>query len=57
MSLNYRVEIEIIKNLIGSYFDIVKKNFTDLVPKSIMHFLVLAFKNSMQNELVSQLYR
>ncbi len=52
-----RVEIEIIKNLIGSYFDIVKKNFTDLVPKSIMHFLVVNFKQAMQNELVSQLYR
>eukprot|EP01034_Spumella_vulgaris_P023710 gene23710-29958_t len=52
-----RMEIEIIKNLIGSYFDIVKKNFTDLVPKSIMHFLVVNFKQSMQNELVSQLYR
>jgi len=52
-----RVETEIIKTLISSYFDIVKKNYMDLVPKTIMHFLVNTFKETLQNELVSQLYR
>mmetsp|Transcript_18524 Transcript_18524/g.17839 ORF Transcript_18524/g.17839 Transcript_18524/m.17839 type:complete len:762 (+) Transcript_18524:127-2412(+) len=52
-----KVETEIIKALISSYYDIVKKNYMDLVPKTIMHFLVNNFKEGLQNELVSQLYR
>jgi hypothetical protein len=35
----------------------LQKNFTDLVPKAVMHFLVLSFKQSLQNELVGQLYK
>jgi hypothetical protein len=36
---------------------LLQKNFTDLVPKAVMHFLVLSFKQSLQNELVGQLYK
>jgi len=52
-----RVEMEVIKSLIASYYEIVKKNYIDLVPKTIMLFLVNAFKNSIQTELVTELYR
>lgn len=52
-----RVEVEIIKSLIESYFDIVLKNFIDMVPKTIMYFLVNHVRDAMQNELVSELYR
>jgi dynamin 1-like protein len=45
------------ESLIESYFDIVRKNFMDLVPKTIMYFLVNHAKENLQNELVSQLYR
>ena len=52
-----KIETEVIKSFIVSYFDIVKKNYVDMVPKTIMRFLVLAFKESLQNELVSNLYK
>ena len=51
------IEMEIIKTLVGSFFDIVRKNFTDMVPKTIMYFLVNHVRDSLQNELVAELYR
>lgn len=52
-----RVEMEVIKSLIESYFSIVRKNYIDLVPKTVMYFLVNHVRDSLQNELVSELYR
>jgi len=50
-------ETEIIQNLLSSYFDIVRKNVGDSVPKPIMFFLVNTSKETMQNELVRCLYK
>eukprot|EP00529_Nitzschia_sp_RCC80_P013744 CAMPEP_0113520112 /NCGR_PEP_ID=MMETSP0014_2-20120614/43897_1 /TAXON_ID=2857 /ORGANISM="Nitzschia sp." /LENGTH=743 /DNA_ID=CAMNT_0000417911 /DNA_START=82 /DNA_END=2313 /DNA_ORIENTATION=+ /assembly_acc=CAM_ASM_000159 len=50
-------EMHVIKSLIESYFRVVRKNFIDLVPKTIMFSLVNHTKDAMQNELVSELYR
>jgi replication fork clamp-binding protein CrfC len=50
------METEVIKTLISSYFSIVKKNVSDLIPKSIMGFLVHHTKKELQSELVKQLY-
>ena len=52
-----QVEMEVIKSLMESYFAIVQKNFCDMVPKTIMYFLVNHVRDSLQNELVSELYR
>ena len=52
-----KIEMEIIKSLIESYFSIVRKNFIDMVPKTIMYFLVNHVRDAMQNELVAELYR
>ncbi|ETV97833.1 hypothetical protein H310_09175 [Aphanomyces invadans] len=52
-----RIETEIIKSLLASYFDIVRKNFLDLVPKAIMCFMVNHAKDQVQNQLVSSLYK
>ncbi|GKY95117.1 dynein heavy chain [Mayamaea pseudoterrestris] len=57
MSDREQVEMEVIKSLIESYFAIVQKNFIDMVPKTIMYFLVNHVRDSLQNELVKELYR
>jgi dynamin 1-like protein len=50
-------EVQVIKSLMESYFRVVRKTFIDMVPKTIMYFLVNHVKDALQNELVSELYR
>ncbi len=40
MTKREQIEVEMIKRLITSYFDVVKKNICDTVPKTIISFLV-----------------
>ena len=51
------MEINLIRSLISSYFNIVRQTIQDLIPKAIMHFLVNYTKENVQNQLVSLLYR
>lgn len=51
------MEVELIRRLISSYFNIVRETIADQVPKAIMHLLVNHSKDVVQNRLVSELYR
>ncbi|XP_022731282.1 dynamin-related protein 3A-like isoform X2 [Durio zibethinus] len=57
MSENEATEIIVTKLLVQSYFDIVRKNIQDLVPKAIMHFLVNHTKRNLHNTFIQILYR
>lgn len=50
-------EITITKLLLRSYYDIVRKNIEDSVPKAIMHFLVNHTKRELHNVFIKKLYR
>ncbi|USW51069.1 Putative dynamin stalk domain, dynamin, GTPase region, GTPase effector domain-containing protein [Septoria linicola] len=50
-------EVEVIKLLISSYFNIVRRTMIDMVPKAIMLNLVEHTKEEMQRELLEQMYR
>jgi dynamin 1-like protein len=52
-----RFESELIQSLLVSYFNIVRKNVLDAVPKAVMHFLVIKSKTDVQNDLVARLYK
>lgn len=49
-------ETEVIKLLIESYYNIVKKNIADSIPKAIMLKLIVKSKNDIQKVLLEKLY-
>ncbi|KAF3920114.1 Dynamin-1 [Arthrobotrys entomopaga] len=51
------IEVEVIKLLIQSYYNIVKRTVIDMVPKAIMLTLVQYTKDEMQRELLENLYK
>ncbi|OIV91586.1 hypothetical protein TanjilG_08998 [Lupinus angustifolius] len=51
------IEITATKLLLKSYYDIVRKNVEDFVPKAIMHFLVNNTKRELHNVFIKKLYR
>lgn len=56
MSERESLETEVIKLLIQSYFNIVKKNVADIIPKSIMLKLINKLKDEIQKILLEKLY-
>ncbi|MCJ1466169.1 vacuolar protein sorting-associated protein 1 [Pseudocyphellaria aurata] len=50
-------EVEVIKLLINSYFNITRRTMIDMVPKAIMLSLVQFTKDEMQRELLEHMYR
>ena len=52
-----RMETELIRQLITSYFNIVRQSIQDLVPKAVMHLLVNFSRETVQNRLVITLYK
>ncbi|KMZ72453.1 hypothetical protein ZOSMA_164G00350 [Zostera marina] len=54
---NEASEIAITKLLLRSYYDIVRKNIQDSVPKAIMHFLVNHAKRQLLSTFIQKVYR
>ncbi|PKS05339.1 hypothetical protein jhhlp_008713 [Lomentospora prolificans] len=57
LSERENIEVEVIKLLISSYYNIVKRTMIDMVPKAIMLTLVQFTKDEMQRELLENMYR
>jgi hypothetical protein len=47
----------VIRLLVSNYFDIVRSNLADLVPKALMRFLVHHSQRGLQQHLIATLYR
>ncbi|XP_026992541.1 dynamin-1a isoform X10 [Tachysurus fulvidraco] len=49
-------QVETIRNLVDSYMAIVNKTVRDLMPKTIMHLMIINTKEFINAELLAQLY-
>lgn len=56
MTEREQMETEVIKLLISSYFNIVKRTVADVIPKAIMLKLIVRSKDEIQRELLEKLY-
>lgn len=56
MTEREQMETEVIKLLISSYFNIVKRTVADLIPKAVMLKLIIRSKDEIQRELLEKLY-
>lgn len=57
ISESEQLRIDITRQLVPSYFNIVRRNLTDGIPKAIMLCLVNEVKEQMQNALLDVLYK
>ncbi|KAF9350534.1 vacuolar protein sorting-associated protein 1, partial [Mortierella sp. NVP85] len=57
LSEREQMDTEVIKLLISSYFNIVKRTVVDTVPKAIMLNLVNMAKEELQRELLQEIYK
>lgn len=57
MTEHEAIVITVTKLLLRSYYDIVRKNIQDLVPKAVMHFLVNHTKRELHSIFIQKLYR
>lgn len=57
LSEREKLETEVIKILLESYFNIVKRTTADMVPKAVMLHLVMYARDNIQRELLHELYK
>ena len=51
------IEVEVIRRLLTSYFDIVKVKIIDSIPKAVTLMLVTKVREELHNALVADLYQ
>ena len=55
LGMREKIECEILFRLLISYFDIVKKNVSDMVPKAISYLLIEKLKTKLTSYLINEL--